>query len=162
MLPEYKKILVTTDLTHNSSVALKHAVMLSRPSKADIHLLHVIPDVDGSVRAYVTSLMGEGNLEQFETKHEESARKSMQKTLEDFAHEEFKDYPDDLKRVVGIEVAHGQPVTQILKASDQLNVDLIVMASHGKGPIEHTFLGSVTEKVLRSSKRPVYVIPLSD
>ena len=34
------------------------------------------------------------------------------------------------------------------------------MGTHGKGAIGHAFLGSVSEKVLRRIRKPVYVIPL--
>lgn len=162
MLPTIKSILLATDLSHNASEAFKHAVMLSRPEKAKIHLLHVVPEVDASVRSYVESVMGEGNLGKFEESHEESARESIRKVLDDFTKKELADKPDDLERIAGIEIEHGRPALRIIDTAERLNVDLIVMATHGKGPIEHTFLGSVTEKVLRISKRPVYVIPLPD
>jgi nucleotide-binding universal stress UspA family protein len=34
------------------------------------------------------------------------------------------------------------------------------MGTHGKGAISHAFLGSVSEKVLRRIRKPVYIIPL--
>jgi nucleotide-binding universal stress UspA family protein len=34
------------------------------------------------------------------------------------------------------------------------------MGSHGKGLLEHTFVGSVTHQVLRRTHKPVTVIPL--
>jgi nucleotide-binding universal stress UspA family protein len=34
------------------------------------------------------------------------------------------------------------------------------MGTNGKGAISHTFLGSVSEKVLRRIRKPVYIIPL--
>ena len=160
MLPNYRNILYATDLTANSQYAFKHAVMLARASQAKIHLLHVIPEIDAGFRTYVSSIMGQGTLESFEAKHEEEARKDLTARLEQFLHDELADRPEDLKNIAGIEVVHGHAVANILMTADKLDADAIVMGTHGKGAITHAFLGSVAEKVLRKTKRPVFVIPI--
>lgn len=162
MLPNYKNILIATDLTPNSEHAFKHAVLLSRHSKAKVHLLHIVPEVDAGFRSYVSSIMGEGKLENFEAQHEEQARAEIQRKLEEFAREELADHPEDLQRVESIQVVHGNPAAQILLAADRLDADVVVMGSHGKGALAYAFLGSTAEKVLRKSHRPVFVIPLPD
>jgi len=43
---------------------------------------------------------------------------------------------------------------------DELGADLVVMGTHGKGFLEHAFLGSVAEKVLHRIKIPVLTIPI--
>jgi len=160
MLPFYKKILVATDFTPNSELAFKHAVMLARHNNAKIYLLHVLPQVDASMRSYLSSVMGENRLEEFEKDNIGKAKDELKQTLDDFAKEELATFPEDLARFAGAEVAFGHPVIKILEAANQLDVDLIVMGSHGKGALEHAFLGSVAEKVLKKSTRPVFVIPL--
>ncbi len=162
MLPDYSNILVATDLTPNAVHAFKHAVMMARRNKARLHLLHVIPDVDASVRSYVSTVMGKGSLDHFEKTHEDEARSVITQRLKKFAQDELADHPEDLQRIDRILVLHGNPVAQILKAADDLNADVIIMGSHGKGPMEYTFLGSVAEKVLRKTKRPVFIIPFND
>lgn len=162
MLPTIKSILLATDLSDNSTEAFKHAVMLSRPGDAKIYLLHVVGEVDTSVRTYVAAVMGEGNLDKLETSHKEEARDNIRKVIDDFTQKELANQPEDFKRIAGIEIEHGRPEIKIVETADRLDVDLIVMATHSKGTIEHTFLGSVTEKVLRITKRPVYVIPLPE
>ena len=162
MLPNYKNILYATDLTPNSQYAFKHAMLLARKSSAKVHLLHVVPEVDNSFRSYVASMMGEGKLEELEKLHEEQARESLAKRLEDFAKTELADFPDDYKNITDIEVVHGNAVSEILHAAERMNADVIVMGTHGKGALSHTFLGSVAEKVLHKTKRPVFVIPIPD
>ncbi|MCW8920918.1 MAG: universal stress protein, partial [Sedimenticola sp.] len=76
-IPTLKTILYATDLTHNSEYAFKHAMLLARKSSAKVHILHVIPEVDASFRSYVTSMMGEGKLESFESDHEKQARTTL-------------------------------------------------------------------------------------
>jgi hypothetical protein len=53
------------------------------------------------------------------------------------------------------------PAESILKRSQELNVDLIVMGAHEKG-IMHTFLGSVAKSVLRRSRIPTMIVPLPE
>lgn len=162
MLPNYQNILYATDLTPNSEFAFKHAMLLARKSSAKVHILHVIPEVDSSFRSYVTSMMGEGKLESFETDHENQARATLKEKLEEFAQKELADHPEDYANITNINVVHGHAVSEILKAADEQDVDVIVMGTHGKGALAHTFLGSVAEKVLHKSKRPVFVIPIPD
>lgn len=161
MLPIYKNILVTTDLSPNSEHAFKHAVMLARQSNAKIHLLHVVPEVDAQIRGYVATIVGEGKLDRFAQEHEQEARDEIKRELDHFAKEELADFSEDLQRFAGAVVVHGQPVAQILKVGDDLDADVIVMGTHGKGEIGYTFLGSVAEKVLRKTKRPVFIVPLT-
>jgi len=162
MLPNYKNILVTTDLTPNSEHAFQHAVLLARHSNAKIHLLHIVPEIDSSFRSYVSAVMGEGKLDQFEKEHELAAQEEIKRELDNFAKTELANFSEDLKRFVGSIVVHGSPVAEILKTADELQADTIVMGTHGKGKLAYPFLGSVTEKVLRKSKRPVFAIPLPD
>ena len=160
MLPFYKKILVTSDLTPNSEFAFKHAVMLGRRNDAKIYLLHVLPQVDASMRNYLSTMVGESRMEEFEQDNMELAKNKLRQNLDDFAKKELADFPEDLVRFAGAEVVIGHPDIKILETANRLDVDLIVMGTHGKGLIEHAFLGSVAEKVLKKSTRPVFVIPL--
>ena len=160
MLPNYENILVATDLTPNAVQAFKHAVMMARRNKANIHLLHVVPEVDPAMRSYIAAMMLKGSLEKFDSQHEEEARQLIRERLQKFASDELADHPEDLQRVKTTEVLHGDPVARILQTADRLEADVIVMGTHGKGQLEYTFLGSVAEKVLRKSRRPVFIVPL--
>jgi nucleotide-binding universal stress UspA family protein len=53
-------------------------------------------------------------------------------------------------------VRFGRPATQIAAAAHDEDVDLIIMATHGRSGIKH-LVGSVTEKVVRLATRPVLV-----
>ncbi len=52
----------------------------------------------------------------------------------------------------------GTPYDEILKLSEQLKVDLIVISSKGKNALEGFFFGSTTEKVVRKAKCSVFVV----
>ena len=62
--------------------------------------------------------------------------------------------------VLKILVPLGHPVEQILKTADEEGCNAIVLGTHGKGFLRHTFLGSVAEDVLERTRKPVFIIPL--
>ncbi|MEZ4492915.1 MAG: universal stress protein [Dehalococcoidia bacterium] len=49
------------------------------------------------------------------------------------------------------------PANTIVSCADKLDVDVIVMATHGRSGLSHLLAGSVAEAVIRRSKRPVLV-----
>jgi nucleotide-binding universal stress UspA family protein len=65
-----------------------------------------------------------------------------------------------LELISKILVRPGHPVSEILKVADEEECDAIIMGTHSKGFLKHTFLGSVAGSVLERTPKPVYVIPL--
>ncbi len=61
---------------------------------------------------------------------------------------------------VSIEVCEGYPAEVILSKAQELNCDEIIMGTHSKGIIANTFLGSTAKRVLRRTRKPVFIIPL--
>jgi nucleotide-binding universal stress UspA family protein len=51
-------------------------------------------------------------------------------------------------------------VDEILNTANAKECDVIVLGTHGKGWLKHTFLGSVAASVLDRTRKPVFVIPL--
>jgi nucleotide-binding universal stress UspA family protein len=160
MIPEYRNILYATDLSLNSAYAFKHAISLARRFRAKVTLLNVLPEVDSATMNYVATVMGRDRLADFEIDHKEEIKDEIRRRLHRFAMEELGDHPEDIECIADIEVHYGNPVAQILKYADRLDVDLIVLGSHGKGRLTYAFLGSVAEKVLHKSHRPILVVPL--
>ena len=63
------------------------------------------------------------------------------------------------KRVsVEIRVGIGSAADEIIKAADEINVDLIAMSTHGRHGISRWAFGSVTDKVLRGGHKPMLVV----
>ena len=52
----------------------------------------------------------------------------------------------------------GDPAVEILRAIDELHPALVAMGAHGRTGLAHLLLGSVTEKVVRSSSAPVITV----
>jgi nucleotide-binding universal stress UspA family protein len=57
-----------------------------------------------------------------------------------------------------IVVRGGDPATEVVRAEQDFDADLVVMATHGRTGLEHMTLGSVAERVVRESTRPVMTI----
>src|SRR3954468_19841524 len=55
-------------------------------------------------------------------------------------------------------VRFGNPVEEIIKMIDEHSIDLIVMGRHGRTGLQHLLVGSVAERVVRTSKVPVLTV----
>jgi nucleotide-binding universal stress UspA family protein len=160
MIPKIQNVLYATDLSRNSAYAFRYAVNTARKHDAKIHLLHVIEPISPQAKAQVLMFIEEEKLNQLHQDSKEKLIRQIEERLKQFAEKELKDDPETLKRLVGIHVIQGDPATEILNKTDELGCDMIIMGTHGRGVISHTFLGSVSEKVLRRIHKPVYIIPL--
>ncbi len=56
------------------------------------------------------------------------------------------------------EVAIGSPAEEIIRCAAENNVDLILMATHGRSGVKRLVMGSVADKVLRASNVPVWLV----
>lgn len=52
----------------------------------------------------------------------------------------------------------GDPATEILRAIDETKPALVALGTHGRTGLAHLLLGSVAEKVVRSSQTPVITV----
>lgn len=156
MIPKIQKILYTTDLSPNSDYAFHYAINSAKQHDANIVILHVLEKLSDSMLAMLSSdLVG---LQRKKTSEE--AIVQIKDGLKIFCEKELQDDPDCVKRVESIEVLEGYPADVILREAETLNCDVIVMGSHGKGLISQTFLGSVTKRVLRRTRKPVFIVPV--
>jgi len=154
MIPEIKKILYTTDLSPNSAYAFRYAINSAKKHDATIIILHVVEEI--------APFFQEERLKMISEKKINEAMDRIKNQLKIFCDRELKDDPEFADRVVSIEVCQGYPPEEILKKADELNCDVIVMGTHGKGVIRHSFLGSAAQKVLRRVRKPVFIVPLPE
>lgn len=138
-----KKILLTTDFSETSKAALDPARGLARCFDAKIVLVYVEED---KLPPLVVEYMAVGIDELLTQQVEQS-----EKRLEQFQQEQLPDF--DVERVVGV----GTPHVEIVRIAEEQAVDLIVIATHGRGLISHALLGSTAERVVRRAPCPVLV-----
>lgn len=58
-----------------------------------------------------------------------------------------------------IRVEVGEPAHTILQVASELDVDLIIMSTHGRSGVSRWLFGSVTGRVLSMAPRPVLIVP---
>ena len=80
---------------------------------------------------------------------QQEARDYLNKVNESIISEKFS---------VEIKVEVGNAAEEIIKAADEISVDLIAMSTHGRHGISRWAFGSVTDKVLRGGHKPVLVV----
>ena len=160
MIPRIKNILYATDLSTNSAYAFRYAVNSAQKHDARIHILHVVETATPSAESILQWVIGQDKIERVREETKESLTKRIEERLMEFAKRELKDDLETLNRVASIRVIIGDPAAEILKEIEKPDYDILILGTHGKGVIEQTFLGSVSEKVLHRVSKPVYIIPL--
>ena len=154
MIPEIKRILYATDLSPNSAYAFRYAINSAKKHDAGIIILHVIEEM--------APFFDKERLKMIAEKKTTEAMDRIKKRLKIFCDKELKEDPECANKIASIEVCQGYPPEEILRKADELDCDVIVMGTHGKGIIRHSFLGSAAQKVLRRVRKPVFIIPLPE
>ena len=160
MIPEIKKILYATDLSKNSSYAFLYAADMAKRHNAKIVILHSVEPVRYMYSEGMSDRVEE-ILQKAKKEEREMDLEEIKKYLQEFCKKiENQIGPPCVELVSKILVPLGHPVEEILKAADEEGCDAIVLGTHGKGFLRHTFLGSVAEDVLERTRKPVFIIPL--
>ena len=140
------KLLVPTDFSEDSEQAARYAVELAKRFQAEIHCIHVVDipaDLLSTSAYYMT-----GPSDQFI----DQIREESKKNLEAFAG----------KNLEGAQVQtaflEGSPFVEIIRYARDQQIDLVVIATHGRTGLKHVLFGSVAEKVVRKAPCPVLVV----
>lgn len=143
----FKQILVPIDFSSCALEAYRAALSLARSSGATLHLLHVIDHRALEVAQEI------GLAEKID---EKSLYAKARRRLRAFLAQEPTDVPSDRK------ITTGLPFQEIVRATRQEQIDLIVMGRYGgSGETEKIFFGSTAEKVVRLAPCAVLSIPLT-
>lgn len=138
----YKKILVPVDGSQDSYCALKEGELLAQAFDSKLIILTVLTDTN-VIEHYPGNFLSTD----FKKAQEQRGQKILDKALATI------DYEGDVETCVRI----GRASEEILKCSEEKEVDLIVIGSRGLGGFSRTLLGSVSDKVLNAAKVPVLV-----
>jgi len=160
MIPEIKKILYATDLSPNSAYALNFALNSANLYHAEIVILHVFDRPTIGYAPMLDIYVDDKNRQALFNEHAEDVKARIRKRLEKIYAKEIKQNPAYADTTISIEVCEGYPAETILSMVDDFKCDMIIMGTHGKGILGNTFLGSTAKKVLRRTRKPIYIIPL--
>ena len=139
-----KTVLVPTDFSECSEAAVRYGRALAEAFGASLHLLHVVQD------PYKQAWAAEGfaaPVTDMITQWEEQARIRLEETAAACV---------PVSATVAVRI--GSPFYDIAAYASEKNVDLIVIGTHGRGPIGHMLLGSVAERIVRKAPCPVLTV----
>jgi|SRR5690554_162194 len=140
-----KKILVPTDFSEHAEFALKAAAQIAKKNNGEIILLHML-ELPSQVVDKVAGRTGDVPEIMF----------FIQKTREHFEKIKNSSFLDGIPVTEAVQFERA--FEGIIQASKGHNVDLVVMGSHGTSGVQGFFVGSNTEKVVRTSDIPVLVV----
>lgn len=139
-----KRILVPTDFSKHATNALKVAVQIARQHDAEIVLLHML-----ELPQQTSDALDRGN----EIPEIMLYKKLAIQRVDDLTTSEM------LSGIKASNIVKFERAFEgILAISKENDIDLVVMGSHGASGFKEMFIGSNTEKVVRSSEVPVLVI----
>lgn len=141
----YKHILIPTDGSACSEYAIRHGLELARTLQADVTLLYVLHNPVAPILAEPMSV---------------AYGYALVEDLEKAAHQALAQ-AQQLAQDVGVKaqtslIEGDAPTEAILKAAE--DHDLIVMGPQGRSGMNRLILGSITERVLRQTRKPLLVV----
>ena len=140
-----QKILLPTDFSNYSAAATKYACELATKFDAELHLLHTLESHLASMPDFVMGLA----LPRYINESRAAAEKSLAGLL---------DPQWSAGRKVIQAVLEGSPKVEIIRYARQQDIDLIVLATHGRTGLPHVLMGSVAESVVRTAPCPVLTV----
>lgn len=150
----YEHILVPTDGSTVAANAVDHAIDLAEKYDATVHALFVADTemVTYSLGTEQVDRIRQGNFAEMTELREDA--------------EEATGYVRQRAEAAGLDAverhAGGRPHDVIADYARSNDIDLIVMGSHGRSGVRRALLGSVTERTLRSTHVPVFVVDYAD
>jgi nucleotide-binding universal stress UspA family protein len=155
MMNKKKKVLIALDYDQTAQKVAELGYSMAESMDAEVTLLHVITDlVYYSSREYSPVMGFQGYMEMgpLQTVTIEGMKNT---TL---------DYLNNIKTHLGESsiqtiVKEGDFAESILETAKEVHADIIVLGSHSRKWLENIVMGSVSEKVLRSTSIPLFIIP---
>lgn len=140
-----KNILVATDFSEPSGVALAYGRDLARSYSARLHVLHVVENVMMRYSMEIGFALPE-----------------MQRDLDEAARRDLNGLiTDDDRRTIAVTPVIETAVNMadaIVTYARANSIDLIVAGTHGRGAVSHFLMGSVAERIVRTAPCPVLTV----
>ncbi len=140
-----RKILVPTDFSEHADHAWPYALHFAQEFGAEVHLLHVLAPPPRVTEAYAVNFDPEGFTAAMRAEADVSLDRLVQAA-------------QDRHLTIRREVLVGVDFHEIIDYARVHQIDLIVMATHGRTGLAHALVGSVAEKVVRKAPCPVLTI----
>lgn len=139
-----KRILVPTDFSEHAEYALKVAAKIAKENNGEIFIVHML-ELPTQMADAVSSGAAIPEIMLFLNK----AHEKLEELL-------TKDYLEGVKVTEAIK--YERAFEGIIKHSEDYDIDIVIMGSHGASGFKELLVGSTTEKIVRNSEAPVLVI----
>jgi len=140
------KLLVAVDLSESTQTIVEKVEEMNKEYPAKVWVLHNAEPEPDFVEFKVDPL---------------AARETLAKKFHN-EHRQIQEIANRLRKA-GLDatalLVHGATVETILKEASDLDVDMIVVGTHGRGAMYQLLVGSVSEGILHNSRCPVLVVP---
>lgn len=141
-----KHILCPIDFSDYSDYAMRYAALLASKFEAKLTLLHVVAPM-------MVPLPGDAlvpPMRQVDIADiADACKERLTKAAGNFV---------DAGLTIESRVTNGVPFMEILRTAEEMNVDMIVMGTHGRSGLAHIVIGSVAERVVRKAPCPVLTV----
>jgi nucleotide-binding universal stress UspA family protein len=149
-----KKVLVALDYNPSAEQIAEKANELAQSMNAELCLVHVVADASYYAVDY-SPIMGFGG---FNTANNIEMVDELKKQAEHFLTAAAKHLGSNNIKTMVLE---GDTASAILDYADEYNADVIVLGSHSLSAIDTLLLGNVAAKILKQTKKPLYIVPSS-
>lgn len=139
----YDTVLVPTDGSDDAEVAIEHAVGVARRNDATLHAVHAT-----EVGQFSSSL-DEETFGQTVDRIREAGENALDRVLESAQAADIE---------TESAVVDGTATDVIVEYVEDNDIDIVVMATRGRTGEEREFIGSVTERVVRTAPAPVLTV----
>jgi len=151
-----EKILVAVDGSESAQKAAQKGAELAESLKAEVTLIHVYTEtaqIPVNQFNEVASYLSAETLENVMQQQEDTIKAKRQKILDQDA-EFFKRKGIEPEKIL----VHGDPADEVCDYAEENDFDLIIVADKGHGKVERFLLGSISDKIVRHSKKTVMVV----
>ena len=150
-----KRVLIALDYDKSSAKVAETGYDMAKGMNAEVTLLHVIANpVYYSSTEYSPILGLTGSLGVEPSLFETTER--LKEVTQNFLEEEKKRLGDEKIQIL---LKQGDLADTILKTAKKLHASVIVIGSHSSRWLEDIVMGSVTNKVLRNTTIPLFIVP---
>jgi len=148
-----KKVLIALDYDPTAQKVAETGFKLAKTLRAEVILLHVIANSTYYSMPEYSSIMGFNGIGVWNLLQDDD---DLKKTAIQFLEKSKIHLGDDSIQTL---VKDSDPAKSILEAAEDLHANIIVMGSHSRKWLENIIMGSVTEKVLKHTTIPVFIVP---
>jgi len=141
----FKKILVADDLHQRALKVLQVALEIARNHQAEMVILNVREDFLDKDEMVMLRV----DVSDFQEKMKETALAVRDKICHDLAALGGTDVKCEVL------LREGEPAEQIIQVARELQVDLVVVGSHGRQGLKQKFFGSISGDVIQNAQRCV-------